>query len=288
MSKGKTAIFIGVAIGVIIIPHLSGRYFTYLLNLTGIYTIAIIGLNLLMGLGGQMFFGGIAMMALGAYSTALFMEHAGIPFLLAVLISGFVTGILSLSIILPALRLRGLYLAMVSVGFHLILEQVIGGWQTLTGGYDGLSLSSATLFGVRLTSDKAFYYVVLLSVAFSFVTARNLMKMRVGRAIWSIGQDPVAASVIGLNVVYYKIVAFLTCAFYCGIAGGLLAVYLRFITPDHFTLTSAIMLLVGMIIGGWGSIAGSLAGGFFCDLPARRDQPFQGLFLRGIHSTIRP
>lgn len=279
MDLKKLALLGGIVIVLLLIPRFSGPYLTYLLNLSGIYTIAIIGLNILMGLGGQMFFGGVAMMALGAYSTASLSTNAGLPFFISIPLSGFITGLLSLSIILPALRLRGLYLAMVSVGFHLILEQIIGGWKAFTGGYDGLSVPGASLFGIRLTSDGEFYYVVLLAVVLCLLLAKNLMRMRVGRAIWSIGQDPVAASVFGVNVTFYKIVAFLVCAFYCGVAGGLLAVYLRFITPDHFTLISAIMLLVGMIIGGWGSIPGSIAGGFFVTFLPESISLFKDYFL---------
>ena len=120
--KFAAVCFIGMIL--LSVPAFAENYLTYLLNLTAIYTIAIIGLNILMGLGGQMFFGGVAMMALGAYSTALLMNHIHLPFFVAIIVSGFTTGFLSLSIILPALRLRGLYLAMVSVGFHLILEQI--------------------------------------------------------------------------------------------------------------------------------------------------------------------
>lgn len=262
-SQKKIIFFVCLSIFLLLVPIFAGKYLTYLVNLSGIYAIAIMGLNILMGLGGQMFFGGVAMMAIGAYSVASLSIHAGIPFLISIVVGGFLTGLISLSIILPALRLRGLYLAMISVGFHLIIEQVIGGWKSLTGGYDGMCLPKASLFGFELSGDMAFYYIVLLAVLLSLYGTRNLMKMRVGRAIWSLGQDPVAASVIGLNVGFYKIVAFLICAFYCGVSGGLLACYLRFITPDHFTMNLAIMLLVGMIIGGWGSLGGSIAGGFF-------------------------
>lgn len=261
----KTSLYWGVPVALValMVPLVTSSYLAYLINLSMIYSIAIIGMNILMGLGGQIFFGAMAMMAIGAYCTALLIAHVHLPFFLAIPLAALATAVLSLTIILPALRLRGLYLAMVSVGFHLIVEQVIGGWGSLTGGYDGFIVSGAELWGFSLTPDKRYYYVILLCLGFCLFFARNLMKMRAGRAIWSVGQDPVAASVMGLNVTLYKVSAFLICAVACGLAGGLLAVYLRFITPDHFTLNSAIMLLVGMIIGGWGSIFGSIVGGFF-------------------------
>jgi branched-chain amino acid transport system permease protein len=262
-ASQKWILLTALAVFLLFLPWSLGNYLTYLINLSGIYTVAILGLNILMGLGGQMFFGGVAMMALGAYASAALTNYLGIPFYLSILLSGFITSVLSLVIIFPALRVRGLYLAMVSVGFHLILDQVIGHWDSFTGGYNGLSLPKVTLAGISMSTDRAFYYVVLAGVAFSLWSASNLMKMRVGRAIWALGQDAVASAVLGLNVTYYKVVAFLLCAFYCGISGGLLAHYLRFITPDHFTIVMAIMLLVGMIIGGWGSLTGSIAGGFF-------------------------
>ena len=248
---------------ILALPLWMGNYLTYLFNLSGIYAIAILGLNVLMGLGGQMFFGGVAMMAIGAYASASLTNHLNFPFFISMPISGCITSFLSLVIIFPALRVRGLYLAMVSVGFHLILEQIIGGWSSFTGGYNGLSLPKASLGKYLVSSDHDFYYVIFICVGFLLWTAKNLFRTRVGRAIWALGQDPVAASAMGLNVTYYKIVAFMICAFYCGISGSLMAHYLRFITPDHFTLVMAIMLLVGMIIGGWGSLTGSIAGGLF-------------------------
>jgi len=262
-SHKKWAISIVLTLLLLIIPWLMGNYLIYLFNLSGIYIIAIVGLNILMGLGGQMFFGGVAMMAMGAYVAASMTTYLGLPLYISIPLSGLITSLLSLTIIFPALRVRGLYLAMVSVGFHLILEQIIGGWESFTGGYDGLSLPKASLAGIQVVSDRAFYYVVLVVVVLCLWSAINLMKMRVGRAIWALGQDPVSASVSGINVTLYKIIAFLICAFYCGVSGGLMAHYLRFITPDHFTIITAIMLLVGMMIGGWGSLMGSIAGGFF-------------------------
>jgi branched-chain amino acid transport system permease protein len=262
-SWKKWGLYLALGAVLLAIPLIAGHYLTYLVNLAGIYAIAIIGLNILMGLGGQMFFGAVALMALGGYSAAILAVRLGFPFFVSIPVAGFLTCILSLTIALPALRVRGLYLAMISVGFHLILEQIIGGWDSFTGGYNGISLPKASLMGVPFSSDRGFYFVILVSLILCLWSARNLMRMRVGRAIWAVGQDPVAASVLGLNVTRYKIVAFLVCAFYCGISGGLMAHYLRFITPDHFTMVVAIMLLVGMIIGGWGSLGGSIAGGVF-------------------------
>ena len=126
ISKTR-ALYFPLGILLLIVPLFTGNYMTYLLNLSGIYIIAILGLNILMGLGGQMFFGGAAMMALGAYTTASLINDLGLPFYISIPLSGPITAILSLSIIFPALRVRGLYLAMVSVGFHMILVQIIGG-----------------------------------------------------------------------------------------------------------------------------------------------------------------
>lgn len=279
VGKKKIYLFLSFVIFLMILPWFIGNYLTYLFNLSGIYSIAILGLNILMGRGGQMFFGGAALMALGAYGAASLFNHLNFPFFLSIPLSGLITSVLSLVITIPALRLRGLYLAMVSVGFHLILEQIIGGWDNFTGGYNGLSLQKASLAGIQIATDRAFYYVVLLTVVLFMWTTSNLMKMRVGRAIWSIGQDPVVSSVIGVNLTFYKIMAFMICAFYCGVSGGLMAHYLRFISPDHFTMTIAIMLLVGMIIGGWGSIMGSIAGGFFVTLLPELIGLFKDYFL---------
>jgi len=277
-SKGRL-LLTALLLGLLVLPLGMGNYLVYLFNLSGIYTIAILGLNILMGLGGQMFFGGVAMMALGAYTSASLTNYLGFPFYLSIPLSGFISSFLSLIIIFPALRVRGLYLAMVSVGFHLILEQIIGGWDRFTGGYNGLSLPKASLGNYLISSDHAFYYVIFLSVVFLLWTAHNLMKTRVGRAIWALGQDQVVASVMGLNVTYYKVVAFMICAFYCGISGSLMAHYLRFITPDHFTIVMAIMLLVRMIIGGWGSLTGSIAGGFFVTFLPESIGMFKDYFL---------
>ncbi|MFC1824726.1 branched-chain amino acid ABC transporter permease [Thermodesulfobacteriota bacterium] len=263
VSHKKWLINILLTLVLMLLPLFLSNYMTYLVNLAGIYVVCIIGLNFLMGLGGQMFFGAVAIMSIGAYSAALLSIHFNFPFYLSIPCAGLIATILSLTIIFPGLRVTGIYLGMVSLGFHYILEQIIGGWKSLTGGHDGLSVAKASIAGVDLASDKAFYYVVLTVVALGLWGAMNLMKMRVGRAIWALGQDQVSAAVAGINVTFYKIIAFLVCAFYSGISGGLLAHYLRYITPDHFTVIMSIMIFVGMIIGGWGSLPGSIAGGFF-------------------------
>jgi branched-chain amino acid transport system permease protein len=275
----KWILYLLMSLLLIVTPWVTPSYMTYLINLAGIYSIAILGLNILMGIGGQVWFGGIAMMAIGAYAAGFLANDLSLPFYISILLSGFITSILSLIITFPALRVKGLYLAMVSVGFHLILEQIITGWESFTGGYVGLSLPKATLAGIRIDSDKYFYYIVLITVFLCIWSARNIMKMRVGRAIWAIGQELVAASVYGINITFYKVVAFMICAFYCGISGGLLAHYLRYISPDHFTIIMAIMVLVGMIIGGWGSVIGSIAGGFFVIFLPEVISLFKDIFL---------
>jgi branched-chain amino acid transport system permease protein len=202
-------------------------------NYMAIHIIVTLGLNILVGYTGQISLGHAGFFALGAYFTVLSMTHLHLPFLFIAAFFGFILG-------LPALRLEGPYLAIATLGFGMAITQVIGRWQVF-GGRMGLEAPPLTLFMI--------------------LAARNLMKTKVGRAFIAIRDSDIAAETMGVNLVYYKTLAFAVSAFYAGVAGGLFAFLLGFINPSTFNFILSIYFLAFVIVGGLGSIFGSIMGG---------------------------
>ena len=218
--------FIALVASLVAFPFLATNYYIYIANYMAINVIVTIGLNILVGYTGQISLGHAGFFAIGAYATTLFMTGLHFPFFLALLAGAFIAAFFGFILGLPALRLEGPYLAIATLGFGMAITQVIGRWQ-LFGGRMGLETPRLDLlkpFGsFILGSDRAFYFLVV-PIAFILVwAARNLMKTRVGRAFIAIRDSDIAAETMGVNLVYYKTLAFAISAFYTGIAGGLMA-----------------------------------------------------------------
>jgi branched-chain amino acid transport system permease protein len=177
-----------------------------------------------------------------------------------------VTAVFGLLFGLPSLRLKGLYLAIATLAAHFITTYVIIHWESMTGGVLGLMVPTPTLFGLALESDQRIFYVIIASVIPATFVAKNLFRTKVGRAFIAIRDRDVAAQVIGVSLFHYKLLAFLISSFYAGIAGGLMAHHSRILFPDAFTLLVAIDYLAMIIIGGMGSILGSIFGAMFMTL----------------------
>jgi len=247
------------------LPTYLPNYYIFLLNLTLVHVIISVGLNILVGYTGQISLGHAGFFAIGAYGTALLMTKAQVPFVLAIVLAGFISALFGFILGLPALRLKGPYLAIATLGFGMAIMHVIGQWE-IFGGRTGikvppldLGIPQAGLHWI-IESDTGKYYLILIITILMVLAARNIMKTRVGRSFVAIRDSDIAAEVIGVNLLIYKTLAFATSAFYAGIAGGLFGFVLGFFDPFTFNILLSIIFLVMVIVGGLGSIAGSIFG----------------------------
>ncbi len=252
--------FMMLIASLIILPFLIPNYYIYMANYMAINVIVTIGLNILVGYTGQISLGHAGFFGIGAYITVLSMTNLHIPFPLALVLAAMVAAFFGFIIGLPALRLEGPYLAIATLGFGMAITQVIGRWQ-IFGGRMGLETPSLNLFSYVLESDRQLYFLIIPVAFLLTMAARNLMKTRVGRAFIAIRDSDIAAETMGVNLVFYKTLAFAISAFYAGIAGGLFAFLIGFINPSTFNFILSIYFLAFVIVGGLGSIFGSIMGG---------------------------
>jgi len=262
------------------LPFVLKNFFVFQVTLAVIYAIAILGLNLLTGVNGQFSLGHSAFYAIGAYTAAIMM-NADIPYVwtlpaagLACLVSGFLFG-------LPALRLEGIYLALATFALAVATPQLlkVNFLEDWTGGVQGIVITKPDApFGLPLNSDQWLYFFTLGVAVLLYVCAANLVKSRTGRALIAIRDHPTAASAMGINVALYKSLIFGVSALYTGVAGALGAIAIAYVAPDSFTFSLAIALFVGLVVGGVGSIAGTLIGGaFVLFVPNIAEQVSKGL-----------
>lgn len=269
-----------------IFPLFAGNYYIYVANYIAINIIVAAGLNLLVGYTGQISLGHAGFFAIGAYGTVLLMTKAGFPFLLALPSAAFIAAFFGFLLGLPALRLEGPYLAIATLGFGLTITRIIGRIE-LFGGREGLHAPDITIGSWVLNTDKEFYFLLITLTIFLLFFMRNIIKTRSGRAFIAIRDADIAAQTMGVNILYYKTLAFAVSAFYAGIAGGLYAFVLKFIEPEIFTLMMSIMFLAMVVVGGLGSMMGSIAGAtLLCwlDLKLRNilDIPYIGEWLKNL------
>jgi branched-chain amino acid transport system permease protein len=240
-------------------PFLFKNYYVYVANYIAINVLVAIGLNLLVGYTGQISLGHAGFFAVGAYGTIVFMAKLHLPFLISLPLGSLAAALLGFLLGLPALRLEGPYLSIATLGFGLTITRVIGRIEFF-GGRQGLHAPELTIGPWHLTSDRDFYYLLITLTVILTLVARNLIKTKVGRAFIAIRDADIAAETMGVNIMYYKTLAFAVSAFYTGIAGGLYAFVLRFIEPELFSLLMSILFLAMVVVGGLGSILGSIAG----------------------------
>lgn len=253
-------------IGLVIFPFVADRYIIYLINLCGIAIIGALGLNILTGYTGQISLGHAGFLAIGGYTSAILSTKFGIPFWLAMPLSGIMAALAGMIVAVPSLRLKGLYIAITTFAFGFIVDHVIIHWESLTNGPSGISAPRPSLGIFVFDSDKSYYFIIIGMVILATAFARNLFRGRVGRAFIAIRDRDIAAEIIGINLTKYKIQAFSISSFYAGIAGSLMAHYFDVITFENFTLMLSIQYLAMIIVGGVGSILGSIYGATFITL----------------------
>lgn len=248
-----------LVLALIAAPWLLPAYYVGELNYLFIVSIASLGLMILTGYTGQVSLGHAAFLAVGAYAHAWFLNN-GFGFIASILCASALTAMVGLVIGLPAIRVSGLYLAMVTLACALVTEQIIGRWKDVTGGYSGLPVPAPIVFGFDVGSLRAFYFLCLFILIAVLVGLINLVRGRTGRAFVGVRDSEAAAYTLGIWVGGYKVLAFVISAFVTGIAGALLAHHLQFLTPDGFGLTLSMELVLMVVIGGLGSLRGAIFG----------------------------
>ncbi|HVC56189.1 MAG TPA: branched-chain amino acid ABC transporter permease [Stellaceae bacterium] len=256
----------GVVAVAVVLPFYFHGFVVFQLTQVMIYGLAILGLNLLTGFSGQFSVGHGAFYGLGAYVTAILMQRYGIAYYWTLPAAGGVCFVVGFLFGLPALRLQGLYLALVTFAAAVALPQLLKfhGFEGWTGGVQGIVVDQpdAPAF-LPIGADRWLYYFTLAVVLVMFAGAASLVKSRTGRAIMAIRDNPIAAAAMGINAPLYKTLTFGFSALYTGIAGALGALAVQFVAPDSFSLFLSISFLVGLILGGMGSLPGCLFGGLF-------------------------
>jgi branched-chain amino acid transport system permease protein len=247
------------------VPWVATSYWLDVANRAAIAVIAAMGLNILTGFTGQISLGNAAFLAVGAYSTA-WLAGKGVPFLIACPSAGLITAIAGMIFGIPSLRLKGLYLAMATLAAHFIVEFTSTHWESVTGGVGGISIASPAIGPLQFSDDKRLYFLIVPLAVLAIWFAKNLFRSRVGKALVAVRDQDISAEVMGVQVFRHKLLSFAISSFYVGVAGSLLAYQARIISPENFPLALAIDYLGMIIIGGLGSVLGSVLGATFLTL----------------------
>jgi len=245
------------------LPHFAGTYLVFVAAVCGVSVIGALGLNILTGYTGQISLGHAGFMGIGAYTAAILAAKAGFPFWAALPLAGLLAALAGLVVGVPALRLKGLYLVVTTLAFQFIIEHVIFHWESLTQSDKGIKVPPPELFGWKLDSYESIYYLILVLAVATAVFSKNLAMSRTGRAFVAVRDRDIAAEIIGVNLAKYKILAFMVSSFIAGLAGALYAYLLGLIGPDHFTFNQSVLYIAMIIVGGLGTVMGSIIGAVF-------------------------
>ena len=248
----------------VIIPFFFGPFRVSQFTLALIYAIAVLGLNLLVGYSGQISLGHGAFFALGAYTGAILLDRTSIPHLLTIPAAALICFAAGLALGLPALRLRGIYLALVTLALAIATPVLIRRFDTLTGGSQGISVDQPQApSGLGLADDQFIYFLTLVVAAPLFWLAAGMVRRDVGRALIAIRDDETAAKTMGVNLAAFKTRAFGLSAAYAGVAGSLFVFANGFVAPESFALTLSFAFLAAIVVGGLATVAGALFGALF-------------------------
>lgn len=259
-TRMQWLILLGFFILLFTLPlYLPGQYL-YLSIYIGATVVAALGLNILTGYCGQISIGTSAFMAVGAFTAGILIKDIGMSFWLTLPISGIMAGIIGLFFGIPSLRVKGLYLALATLAAQFIITFVIANFFK---GNVGVTIPAPTIGPIRFSTNQHYFYIVLVVVILLTFFAKNIVRTRVGRAFIAIRDNDTAAEAMGINVFRYKLLAFFIGCFYAGVAGDLWATYAGLATLDSYSLTTSIWLLGMVVVGGTGSISGTIFGVVF-------------------------
>jgi branched-chain amino acid transport system permease protein len=264
-STRHLIILAAIAVAVVI-PFVAKSFIIFQLTEVMIYGLAILGLNLLTGFNGQFSLGHSAFYGIGAYTAAILIHNYDVSYLWTLPAAGVVCFCVGFLFGLPALRLQNLYLALATFALAVAMPQILKfhALEAWTGGVQGLNVDQPDAPGfLPIDGDQWLYFFTLGVVLVMFAAAANLVRSRAGRAIMAIRDNPIAAAAMGINLSLYKTLTFGVSAFFTGVAGALGALAIGFVAPDSFNFLLSVSFLVGLVIGGVGSIPGCLFGGLF-------------------------
>lgn len=250
-----------LALVLLILPSLvPNSYYLDIVIRMGINAVIVLSLNLLVGYAGQISLGHAGFVGLGAYASAVLPTHFGWHPLFALVVGALGTGLLALIVARPILRLKGHYLAMATLGLGIIINIVIRNEAAWTGGPDGMPVQAMALFGFELVRDQQWYWVVAAMLVLSIWGAINLIDSPFGRALRGLHGSEVASQVVGVDVPHYKAVIFVVSAVAASVMGSVLAHYIGFVSPDIADFFHSIELITMVVVGGMGSVFGSVLG----------------------------
>jgi branched-chain amino acid transport system permease protein len=265
--------FVVLAVVVAVLPSFVSAFRAQQLAYVGVYLVALIGLNILTGYTGQISLGHGAFMAVGGYTTAILMSDHGVKDVWTIPLAALVAGVVGFLFGIPALRLSGLYLALATFAIAVSMPAVIKRFEGFTGGGSGInlfgtpeltaSLTPVTILGQELVFNDWIYYLSWTTALIGYVIAWLLLRGRTGRALRAVRDSETAAQSSGVSLPRYKTLAFGVSAAYAGAAGALFAISTTFVNPDTFPVALSILLLVGVVVGGLGSLVGLIAGAIF-------------------------
>lgn len=266
-TKTHWVMLVGLFVLLAILPLVLSSHILTIVNIMLIIIIAVEGLNIATGYCGQIHFGQAAFMAVGAYTSALVMNHFGLSFWLCLPLAGISATIVGIFFGLPSVRVKGLYLALVTLAAQFIIIYVIETpLQWLTGGQWALRTAAPTLWGITFDTQLEYFYLIAGITTLMVFFAKNLARTKAGRNFVAVRDNDIAAEVMGINIRRTKILAFGICSFYAGVAGSLWAHYQQAFTTIDFTLMQSIWLVGMMVIGGMGSVLGPILGAMFITL----------------------
>lgn len=259
---GQLFWYVAMAIALVALPWVFTDYWLAQITFVLIYATIGLGLMLLSGFTGLFSIGHAAFVGVGAYVQGILTNH-GVPFPLALLCAGLLTAGTGVIVGLPALRVKGIYLAIATLSFGFVVEEVLVRWESLTGGNAGLRLQPPQIAGIAFAESEHFYYLCLMVCVLCTLSVVNLLRTPTGRAFVAIRDSEISAQSMGIHLARYKTLSFSLSAALAGLGGALYAHKLQFISPDQFGIQQSIDLLLMIVIGGLGSVHGAFLGAMF-------------------------
>lgn len=262
-------------------------YWLQILNFSMLYAIMSLGLNFMTGRAGMICLGYAAFVAIGAYTVGILTLKVGVSFWLALPLAGILASVFGVILGLPALRVKGHYLALVTIAFGLIVQQLLLNLESITGGTNGLiNIPSPHFMGIdmgttlnlgfiNLSYQANFYYLCLLILIITTILIYRFSNSLFGLALNAMREDQLAAQCYGMNITRYKLLAFAIGAFFGGISGGLYAAMINFIAPENFGYSMSILVISMIILGGLDSIPGAIIGAFFLTIFPEKFRAFE-------------
>jgi len=232
-------------------------------NIIGITIIAALGLNILTGYCGQLNFGQAAFIAVGAYISAMLINHLHWNWLLTVPFAALGTALVGLIFGLPSLRIKGFYIAVTTLAAFFVIMFVLKHGGAITGGVNGLTVGTVSIGGIVFDDERKFFFLIMGFLVLMTFFAKNIVRGKIGRAFIAVRDNDLAAELMGMNIFKYKLIAFCVCSAYAGVAGSLFAAYFGSVSPGQFTFGESIWYIGFIIVGGMGSITGTFFGVIF-------------------------